>query len=126
MFKDKENIPRAIGPYSQFIKSQNMLYISGQIPVNPSTGIINTNISEATKQILDNITSILEYNSLTIQDVIKCQIYLKDMDTFDEMNAVYAQYFKDNKPLPVRECVEVSRLPKDSIIEISCIAEYKM
>jgi len=117
----KDRVPKAVGPYSQAVKINGLLFISGQIPINPQTGRLKGNIEEATKQVFENIKAIIELHNFRFQRIVKCQIYLKDMNDFDAMNTVYATIFKGIKTLPARECVEVSRLPKDAIIEISCI-----
>ena len=113
--------PAPIGPYSQAILKNDTLYISGQIPLNPKTGeLVNDSISSSTKQVLDNIVSLLKEADMTIEHVVKCSIFLKSMDDFTEMNSVYASYF--NETPPARETVQVSKLPLDVSIEISCIA----
>jgi len=113
--------PAAIGPYSQAIEKNGMLFISGQIPVNPVSGqIAGNSIVEQTKQVLENISEILKAAGYTINDVVKTTCYLADMSQFAEMNTVYADYF-NNGP-PARATIEVSRLPKDVMIEIDAIA----
>lgn len=116
-----ENAPEPIGPYSQAIISGQTLYISGQIPVDPVTGQIPQDIEAQTKQVLANINAILDEVKLTKNDIIKCSIFLKDMNHFGTCNDCYGNYFGNHAP--ARECVEVSRLPKDVLVEISCIAE---
>ncbi len=113
--------PAPIGPYSQAVKAGNTLYISGQIPFDEVTGeMINENITEETHQVMKNLDSILSEANMTFDHVVKCSIFIKDMNQFATINEAYAQYFQ-SKP-PARECVEVARLPKDVNVEISCIA----
>jgi 2-iminobutanoate/2-iminopropanoate deaminase len=113
--------PEPIGPYSQAIKAGNMLFISGQVAIEKSTGnIISSGISEETHQVMKNISSILEAAGLDFTGVVKTTIFLKDMNNFPKVNEVYGSYFKAQPP--ARETVEVSRLPKDANVEISCIA----
>lgn len=116
-----EGAPQPIAPYSQAVKAGNLVFVSGQIPVNPYTRELNMDTIEiATRQVLDNITAILKEAGLTLDHVVKCQVFLKDMADFSAMNAVYGEYFK-NIP-PARECVQVAKLPSDVNVEISCIA----
>ena len=112
--------PSAIGPYSQAIEVNNMLFISGQIPINPATGEIPSGISLQTKQSLENIKAIVEPGGGTMDNVVKCSVFLKDMNEFTQMNEVYGEYFKH--PFPARAAVEVARLPKDVLVEIEAIA----
>ena len=113
--------PAPIGPYSPAISVGNQLFVSGQIPLNAATGqLIDDNIENATVQVLKNITNLLTAAGFTIEDVVKCSIFLKDFNDFKRMNEVYASFF--NEVPPARETVQVSRLPMDAIIEISCIA----
>ncbi len=116
-----EGAPAPIGPYSQAILFNNSLYISGQIPLNPFTGELEINsIEESTKRVIENIKALLKEAGMTLDNVVKCSIFLKDMNDFAAMNAVYASFF-DAVP-PARETVQVSKLPMDVPIEISCIA----
>jgi len=116
-----EKAPKAIGPYSQAIKFENLLFISGQIAINPQTNqLINGGIEEQTKQVMENIKAILQEAGLTFDNVIKTTIYLKDINDFVKVNEIYGSYFKEHKP--ARATVEVSRLPKDALIEIEVIA----
>lgn len=113
--------PAPLGPYSQAILQDNTLYVSGQIPLNPFTGelVIGT-IQEATKQVMLNISALLNEAGMSLNDIVKCSIFLKNMDDFAEMNVVYGSYFTSVPP--ARETVQVSKLPLDVTIEISCIA----
>lgn len=113
--------PDAIGPYSQAIQAENMLFVSGQIAIQKSTNtLITDNIEAETVQVLQNINDILKAASMDFSNVVKCTIFLKDFNDFATVNAIYGKSFSSNPP--ARETVEVSRLPKDVNIEISCIA----
>jgi 2-iminobutanoate/2-iminopropanoate deaminase len=113
--------PAAIGPYSPAIQVGNQLFVSGQIPINPEQGnLVNDSIENATKQVMNNIKRLLEAADFTLNDVVKCSIFLNDFNDFKRMNEVYANFFTEVPP--ARETVQVSRLPMDAIIEISCIA----
>ncbi len=113
--------PEAIGPYSQAIMAGNMLFVSGQIAIQRSTGkLITGNIEDETTQVMVNLSEILKVAGLSFNDVVKCSIFLSDMKDFAKVNEIYGQYFLDSPP--ARETVEVSRLPKDVNVEISCIA----
>lgn len=113
--------PAPIGPYSQAILKNDTLYVSGQIPVNPESGELMVNdIETATAQVLNNIGSLLAEAQMDFTNVVKCSIFLKDLNDFAAVNGIYASFFK-NEP-PARETVQVSRLPLDVPIEISCIA----
>lgn len=115
-----EKAPKAIGPYSQAQKVGNLLFTSGQIPLNPATGELVTEIKAATKQSLDNIKAILEAAGTSLEKVVKTVVYISDMNDFGAVNEVYGQYFTENPP--ARSCVEVARLPKDALVEIEVIA----
>lgn len=115
-----DNAPEAIGPYSQGIIVGDFVYTSGQIPINPKTGIMETDIKLATKQSIENIKAILEEVGTSLENVIKTTIFLKDLNDFNVVNEVYATYFNENNP--ARSCVEVAKLPKDAVIEIEAIA----
>lgn len=113
--------PAPIGTYSQAIKKGNMLFVSGQIPLNPFTGQLeNDNISSATKRVMENIGALLQVSGMEYDDIVKCSIFLKDLGNFSVVNEIYASYFTSIPP--ARETVEVSKLPLDVMIEISCIA----
>ena len=113
--------PAPVGPYSQAILSNKTLYISGQIPMDPITGELKMeNIKTATNQVLKNITSLLNAAEMTLKNVVKCSIFLKDMNDFNQVNEVYQNFFTGVPP--ARETVEVSKLPLNVNIEISCIA----
>lgn len=114
------NAPAAIGPYSQGIKIGDMVFTSGQLPVNPATGEVVTEIKAATKQSLENVKAVLEQAGSSLDKVVKVVVFIKDMNDFAQVNEVYGQYFTENAP--ARSCVEVARLPKDCVIEIEAIA----
>lgn len=116
------NAPAPIGPYNQAIQAGNTLYISGQIALHPETNeLVTSDISEETKQVLDNLTAILEAATYRLEDVVKTTIFIADMNDFAAINAVYATYF-DGDLAPARECVAVKTLPKNVNVEISAIA----
>jgi len=121
IFTDKA--PAAIGPYSQAIMVNGFLYISGQIPVDPSTGEIVEGIEEETHQVMKNLQAILQAKGMDFDNVVKTTIFLKDMDDFPSMNEAYASYL-NSEFYPARETVQVSCLPKNVSVEISIIA-YK-
>ncbi|QGR19089.1 RidA family protein [Stygiolobus azoricus] len=112
--------PKPIGPYSQAVKVGNTVYVSGQIPVDPKSGeVVKGGIKEQTRVVLENLKAVLKAAGFELSDVVMSFVYLKDMNMFSEFNSVYAEYFKE-KP-PARVTVEVSRLPKDVLIEIAAI-----
>ncbi|MDO9551610.1 RidA family protein [Rhodonellum sp.] len=116
-----QEAPAPIGPYSQAVKAGNTLYVSGQIALDPETGeLINENITEETHAVMKNMEAVLRAAGFGFGDVVKCTIFIKNMDEFSTINEAYGQYFKNNPP--ARETVEVSRLPKNVNVEISCIA----
>lgn len=113
--------PKPIGPYSQAVKHGNTLYVSGQIALNPETDtLIVDSIERETRYALEHIKNITEKAGSSVSQIIKCSIFVADMNDFSKINEVYAAFFGDHKP--ARETVEVARLPKDARIEISCIA----
>lgn len=117
-----KNAPEPIGPYSGAVLVEGFLYVSGQIPVDPSSGeLISGGIQEQTLQVMNNLKAYLEKANMDFQDTIKVSIFIKDMDNFPKVNQVYKSFFKKDY-YPARETVEVSRLPKDVEIEISLIA----
>jgi len=119
VFSDKA--PAAIGPYSQAIKSGNMLFTSGQIPLDPHSGeVVQGGIRAQTKQALENLKEVLITGGADLGNVVKTTCFLDDMNDFAQFNEVYAEYFKDNPP--GRSCVAVDRLPKDVLVEIEAIA----
>ena len=116
-----KDAPAAIGPYSQAIRHGNVLYLAGQIPIDPKTNQLNTgSIEDQTKLVLDNLKAVLAANNMTMDDVVSTSVFMKDLNDFTRMNTVYATYFT-NKP-PARATVQVARLPRDVAIEISAVA----
>lgn len=116
-----EKAPQPIGPYSQAVAVENMIFTSGQIAINPLNGqLFGGTAGEQTKLVFENLKGVLEAAGSGLDRVVKTTIYLKNMSDFAEVNEVYATYFDD--PLPARSTVEVSRLPKDVLVEIDCIA----
>lgn len=120
---ETKNAPAPVGPYSQGIVAGDFVFVSGQIPIMNSGELVLNDIEKATDVVLDNIEAILKEENLSLQDVIKSEVYLKDLGNFDKFNKVYEKRFKLGIK-PSRVTVEVSKLPKNSDIEISCIA-YK-
>ena len=117
-----DKAPAALGPYSQAIRANGMIYCSGQIPINPATGTIKAKtIEEQTAQSITNLKNVLEKAGSSLAKVVKTTVFIKDMNDFAALNKVYAELFGDAKP--ARSCVEVARLPKDVLVEIECIAE---
>ena len=117
-----EKAPAALGPYSQAIRVNGMIYCSGQIPINPATGTIEAQtIEEQTTQAITNLRNVLEKAGSSLAKVVKTTVFIKNMNDFAALNKVYAELFGDTKP--ARSCVEVARLPKDVLVEIECIAE---
>ena len=115
-----DKAPAAIGPYSQAIEVNGMVYTSGVIPVNPATGEIPEGIDAQADQAIGNLCALLKEAGTSADNVIKTTVFIKEMDDFAKVNAVYAKYFE--KDCPARSCVEVARLPKDVLIEIEAIA----
>ncbi|MEC2076591.1 RidA family protein [Metabacillus fastidiosus] len=115
--------PQAIGPYSQGIIVNNMFYSSGQIPLTPEGEMIQGGIEEQTHQVFSNLKAVLEEAGASFETVVKTTVFLNDINDFVAFNEVYAQYFSEHKP--ARSCVEVSRIPKDSLVEIEVIALIK-
>ncbi len=116
--------PQAIGPYSQAIEVDNLVFVSGQIPIDPKTSTFDEGltIEEQTKRVLENIKAILKKVGIGLENVIKTEIFLSDIQDFKIVNEVYGQFFINN-PKPARQTVEVAKLPLNSKIEISCIAK---
>ncbi len=116
-----ERAPKPIGPYSQAIQIENLIFLSGQIPIDPATGkLVAGGIREKTRRVLENLKGILESQGLGMEDVVKVNIFLKDMRNFSPMNEVYTTYFSSSPP--ARSTVEVSRLPEDVDLEIEAVA----
>ncbi|NOY05863.1 MAG: RidA family protein [Chlorobi bacterium] len=116
-----KNAPAAIGPYSQAVRAGDMLFVSGQLGLDPASGAFAADdVAGQTRQALANMRAILEAGGFTMEDVARCTVFLKSMDDFAAMNEVYATFFPSDPPS--RAAVEVSRLPKDALVEITCIA----
>jgi 2-iminobutanoate/2-iminopropanoate deaminase len=119
-FIETKKAPAAVGPYSQAVEANGTLYVSGQIPFVPGTmTLVGATIQEQTKQSLDNIKAIVEEAGYKVENIVKCQVFLKDMNDFTYMNKVYEDFFDGHKP--ARCAVEVSRLPKDVKVEIDAV-----
>jgi 2-iminobutanoate/2-iminopropanoate deaminase len=116
-----KNAPAAIGPYSQAVVAGNLIFTSGQLPIDPANGqLINDDVKKAAERSMENIKAIIEAADSSLDKVIKTVIYLKDMNDFAAVNEVYSRYFKSNEP--ARSCVQVAKLPKDGLLEIEAIA----
>lgn len=118
-----EHAPAAIGPYVQGVDLGSMIITSGQIPVNPKSGLIAEDIVAQTRQSLENVQAIVEAAGLKVADIVKTTVFVKDLQDFATVNATYEAFFTQHRaPFPARSCVEVARLPKDVKIEIEAIA----
>lgn len=116
-----DNAPGAIGPYSQAVKTGNLVFCSGQIPIDPATSeFVSNDVAEQTEQVLKNLSAVLEAAGTNLDKVVKTTVFLADMNDFTAMNEVYARYFAENKP--ARATVQAARLPRDARVEIECIA----
>lgn len=115
------NAPAAIGPYSQAITVGNLIFTSGQIPINPATGEIPDGIEAQANQALANVKNLVEAAGGSMDNVVKTTVFIKDMNDFAAVNEIYAKYFTE--PYPARSCVEVARLPKDVLLEVETIVE---
>lgn len=115
------NAPAAVGPYSQAVVTNNMLFTSGQIPVNPLTGEIPDGIEAQANQVFTNLKNLLEAEGTSLAKAVKTTVFIQDMDDFAKVNQIYETYF--SAPYPARSCVEVSKLPKGVLIEVEAIAE---
>ena len=116
-----DKAPGAIGPYSQAIKANGMVFCSGQIPIDPATGnFVSDAVAEQTEQVFKNLSEVLAAAGASLEKVVKTTVFLADMNDFAEMNEVYSKYFTDNKP--ARATVQAARLPRDAKVEIECIA----
>ncbi len=114
------NAPRPVGPYSQAMRAGRLLFLAGQIPVDPATGAMPKDIKDQTAQVLRNLQAVLEAAGGSLADVVKTTVFLTDLDDFAEMNEVYGRFFGEEPP--ARACVEVSRLPKGALVEIEAVA----
>lgn len=115
-----EKAPAAIGPYSQAVETSTLIFVSGQLPVEPQTGVMKGNIKEQTEQSLLNIQAILSERNLSMEHIVKTTIFLQDLNDFADVNAIYSRFF--GQTYPARSCVEIARLPKDARVEIEAIA----
>jgi 2-iminobutanoate/2-iminopropanoate deaminase len=116
-----ENAPKAIGPYSQAIRTDLTVYTAGQLGVNPSTGdLISSDIEEQTRQALQNLQNVLEAGGSSLSNVVKTTVFLQDMNDFTKMNGVYAEFFIENPP--ARSTIQVAALPKGGLVEIEAVA----
>ena len=118
-----QNAPAAIGPYSQALDLGGMVFVSGQIPVDPASGAMPEDVQDQARQSLANLKAILAEAGLTMADVVKTVVFLADLDDFAAVNEVYAQAFA--QPFPARSCVQVAGIPKGAKVEIECIAVRK-
>lgn len=115
--------PEAVGPYSQAVRANDLLFVSGNLPIDVETGkIVEGGIEKQAHMVLKNISTLLKGSGLDLSDIVKTTIFIKDMNDFAKVNSVYSEYFTSD--YPARSTVEVSRLPKDALIEIECIAKY--
>ena len=115
--------PKAIGPYSQAVRAGQLLFVSGQVPLDPSTGqLVNGDIAAQTRRVFDNLGAVLKAGGRSFTDVVRTTVFLADMNDFAAMNEVYGQYFSE--PYPARATVQVARLPKDARVEIDVIASF--
>lgn len=112
--------PGAIGPYSQGIDIGNMIFFSGQIPLDPETGVMPEGIEAQTRRVLDNVKGLLESQNLTFKNVVKTTVFLDNINDFATMNGIYAKYFEE--PYPARSAVEVAKLPKGALLEVEVVA----
>ena len=120
MIINTDKAPAAVGPYVQAIKAGNMLFSSGQLGLIPETGALPEGVQAQTRQSLANIQAILDAAGFLKSDIVKTTVFIKDMNDFGAVNAIYAEFFGDSKP--ARSCVEVARLPKDGLVEIEFVA----
>ena len=118
------NAPKAIGPYSQAVRAGQLLFVSGQVPLDPATGqMVAGGIAEQTRRVLDNIGAVLTAGGRSFADVVRTTIFLADMNDFAAVNEIYGQYFAE--PYPARATVQAARLPRDARVEIDVIASYE-
>ncbi len=117
-----DKAPKAVGPYSQAVQAGHLLFCSGQIPIDPVTNeLISGGVEKQTQRVMENLQEVLEAAGSSLEQVLKATIYVTDMNTYSLVNEVYGSFF-DKEKAPARECVEVSRLPKDVLVEVSVIA----
>ena len=119
---ETKEAPGAVGPYSQGTEIERFIFVSGQLPVDPKTGqLVERNIKVQTDRVIENIRAVLKAAGLDLSRVLRCDVFLKDMNDFKEMNEIYASKFT-TEPRPARQAVQVAKLPLDALVEISCIA----
>ena len=116
-----DKAPAAIGPYSQAIEVNGMVFTSGGIPVDPATGVIPEGVEAQATQAFTNLTNLIKASGAGMEQVVKTTVFIKEMNDFGKINEIYAKFFKE--PFPARSCVEVARLPKDVLLEIEAIVE---
>lgn len=116
-----DKAPAAIGPYSQAIEVNGMVFTSGVIPVDPATGVIPEGVEAQATQAFTNLTNLIKASGAGMEQVVKTTVFIKEMNDFGKINEIYAKFFKE--PFPARSCVEVARLPKDVLLEIEAIVE---
>jgi 2-iminobutanoate/2-iminopropanoate deaminase len=116
---EKVNLP--VGPYNQGVSTGQLIYTAGQIPLDPAGNLVSGGIKEQTKQVLENVRNVVEAGGSSLENVIKATVFLKDLNDFAGMNEVYGQYFKA-ETAPARTTIQVSRIPKDSLVEIEVVA----
>lgn len=117
------NAPETLGPYCHAVVVDNLVFTSGQIPLNQKGEIVSDDVKVQTEQVIENLKKVLEESGASLNNVVKSMIFIKDMNDFQDINSVYGQYF--NEHLPARSCVEVARLPKDVKVEIEMIAKIQ-
>lgn len=122
-FRQTEQAPRALGPYSQAVRTGNLLFVSGQIALNPAGEFLADSVAAETKQVLRNLQKILATENLTLANVVKTTVFLTDIADFAQVNEVYAEFFGEHKP--ARACVAVQALPKGARVEIEAVAECR-
>ena len=116
-----KNAPAAIGPYSQAIEANGMVYTSGMIPIDPQTGeLVTGGVEQQAEQVFSNLRALIEASGSSMDKVVKTVVFIKNMDDFGKINAIYEKYFTE--PYPARSCVEVARLPKDVALEAEAVA----
>ncbi len=121
-----EQAPAAIGPYVQGVDLGNLVFTSGQLPIDPATGEMPADVAAQALQSLKNVQAIVEASGLSVRNIFKMTVFVKDLNTFGTVNEVYQKFFEENDaPFPARSCVEVARLPKDALVEIEAIALRK-
>ncbi len=121
-----EQAPAAIGPYVQGVDLGNLVFTSGQLPIDPATGEMPADVAAQALQSLKNVQVIVEASGLSVRNIFKMTVFVKDLNTFGTVNEVYQKFFEENDaPFPARSCVEVARLPKDALVEIEAIALRK-